>query len=110
MIGASKNLFDMEIGWKSISHYKKKKKKYKRQQNYINVNFFPYTCTVRQWNYGDLLIKITSFDIFLLKNDLFSQIISIYKKSYLSCYVISYIDCTAKYWVYFNFTLTRMYV
>lgn len=80
MIGASKNLFDMEIGWKSISHYKKKKKKYKRQRNYIYVDFFPYTCTVRQWNYGDLLIKITSFDIFLLKNDLFSQIIYIYKK------------------------------
>lgn len=40
MIGASKNLFDMEIGWKSFTHYKKKEKKYKRQLNYINVDFF----------------------------------------------------------------------
>lgn len=31
----------MEIGWKSITHYKRKrkKKKYKRQRNYINVDW-----------------------------------------------------------------------
>lgn len=31
----------MEIGWKSITHYrrKKKEKKYKRQRNYINVDW-----------------------------------------------------------------------
>lgn len=90
MIGASKNLFDMEIGWKSFTHYKKKKKNISANLIILMLIFFTYRCTVRQWNYGDLLIKITSFDILPLKNDLFSQIISIYKKSYLSCYVILY--------------------
>lgn len=48
MIGASKNLFDMEIGWKSITHYKRRKKEKNISANEIIlmlIGFFYFTLT-----------------------------------------------------------------